>query len=88
MAMHTSAAPLIETLQEYAGRMLKDKANPAEQLLPLVRENTRVVEGERALDRMTAGMAGTTKPTVAEISASLLAAFAPEETARTASVQP
>lgn len=74
MAMHTSADPLIDTLQEYAGRLLKDKPNQAEQLLPLVRESFRIVEGQRALAQMSAALGGTTPPTVAEIADNLVVA--------------
>jgi hypothetical protein len=51
MAMYTSAKPLTETLQEYSSRVLSPSVNPAEQLLPLVRENLRIVEARNAADR-------------------------------------
>ncbi|HWI86157.1 MAG TPA: hypothetical protein VNT42_07545 [Sphingomonas sp.] len=78
MAMHTSADPLIDTLQEYAGRLLKDKPNQAEQLLPLVRESFRVVEGQRSLAQMSAALGGTTQPSVKDIAKDLIAAFDPD----------
>jgi hypothetical protein len=56
MAMHTSAKPLTETLQEYSGRILRGRANPAEQLLPLTRENIRVIEAQRAVDLAKKGV--------------------------------
>lgn len=51
MAMYTGAKPLTETLQEYSSRILKPRANPAEQLLPLVRENLLIVEAMNAAER-------------------------------------
>jgi hypothetical protein len=77
MAMHTSAEPLIQTLQEYSGRILKSKVNAAGQLLPLVRENVRVVEAERALDRFANQAAGAAKPGLAAIADGAVEAFDP-----------
>jgi len=70
MAMTTSAAPLIGTLTEYSGRVLHSRFDPAQALLPLVRESLRIVETQRALDRVEPA-----KADVAAIGAAALAAF-------------
>lgn len=49
MAMSSSAKPLIETLQEYSGRMLAGQAGQAEQLLPLTEASLKVANGQRSL---------------------------------------
>jgi len=77
LAMHTSAKPLIETLQEYSGRVIRGRVNPAEQLLPLVRENMRVIETDRTLDRLALKGAGETKLGIDEIFDAALATFQP-----------
>jgi hypothetical protein len=51
MAMSSSAKPLIGTLQEYAGRILQSRYNPADALLPLVRENLVTVQAQQAAER-------------------------------------
>lgn len=51
MAMSTRAKPLIETLQEYSGRVLNSRVNPADALLPLVRENLVTVQAQQAAER-------------------------------------
>lgn len=73
MAMSSSAKPLIETLNEYSGRILNSRVNPAEALLPLVRENLVTLEAQQAADRLDP----TTK-TVDEIYAAALGAFTEE----------
>jgi hypothetical protein len=80
MAMHSSAKPLIETLSEYSGRLLTPQVNPAEQLLPLARETTRIVMTEQAVDRLALKFAesGDSKPSVAEIFDAATTAFKPE----------
>jgi len=80
LAMHASAKPLIETLNEYSTRLLKPRANPAEQLLPLARETTTIVQTQRALDRVTAKIVagGDTKPDVDAVFAAATEAFGPE----------
>ncbi|MDB5686931.1 MAG: hypothetical protein JWR77_1520 [Rhizorhabdus sp.] len=82
LAMHTSAKPLIETLQEYSSRVIKGKANPAEQLLPLVRENMRVIEAGRAMDRVALKAAGDSRPSVTEVFDAALLAYQPPEKAK------
>lgn len=48
MAVSFSAKPLISTLQEYASRVNSPRANPADRLLPLVRENLVLTEARAA----------------------------------------
>lgn len=80
MAMSTSAKPLIETLNEYAGRILKGQRNPADLLLPLAEETTRIVETRRAVDGVAIKMAESpSAPASAdEVFAAAIAAFAGE----------
>jgi hypothetical protein len=77
MAMHSSAKPLIETLSEYSGRLLKPRMNPAEQLLPLARETTTIVQSQRALDRVSTKIAegGDAPPKVDDVFAAAITAF-------------
>lgn len=58
MAMSSSAKPLIETLQEYSGRMLAGQTGQAEQLLPLTEASLKVANGQRSLLELRAA----TKP--------------------------
>jgi hypothetical protein len=51
LAMHSSAKPLIETLSEYSGRLLRPQVNANDQLLPLARETINIVETQRGVDR-------------------------------------
>ncbi|MDB5424692.1 MAG: hypothetical protein JWQ29_2108 [Phenylobacterium sp.] len=80
MAMHSSAKPLIETLSEYSNRLLKPRMNPAEQLLPLARETTVIVQTQRALDRVTLKLVqdGDAKPKVDDVFEAAAVAFDPE----------
>jgi hypothetical protein len=48
MAMSSSASPLIETLQEFSGRILNSRKDTTGQLLAIARESARV-EGARRL---------------------------------------
>ena len=50
MAVSFDAKPLIQTLQEYSGRILRPKSTEAERLLPLARENLALAEARRAAD--------------------------------------
>ena len=77
MAMHTSAKPLIDTLQEYSGRVIRARVNPSEQLLPLVREYMRVVETDRTVDQLAYKASGDAKPTIDEVFDGALATFQP-----------
>lgn len=51
LAMSTSGAPLISTLQEVSGRVLNNQPIEAELLLPLVREDLRISRAERELEK-------------------------------------
>jgi hypothetical protein len=77
MAMSTSAKPLIETLNEYAGRILKGQRNPADLLLPLAEETTRIVETRRAVDGVAIRMAESPSAAASsdEVFAAAIAAF-------------
>ena len=82
LAMHTSAKPLTQTLQEYSGRLLQARVNPAERLLPLTEETLRVVETQRRLDllapeaaRASAGTGGG--PSIEEVFDAAANAFDP-----------
>lgn len=80
MAMHSSAKPLIDTLNEYSGRLLQPQVNPAEQLLPLAREITTIVKTQRALDGAALDLArdATDKPDVDAVFDRAAEAFTPE----------
>lgn len=52
MAMTSSAKPLIGTLQQLSSQVLKQEANSSDQLLPLVKEQLRISEAQRALLRV------------------------------------
>jgi len=82
LAMYTSAKPLTETLQEYAGRVTSVTANPSDRLLPLVRENMRTLEADRALDGLAVRTVSDRKPTLDEIFKEAIAAFEGKEDAR------
>lgn len=49
MAMSSSAKPLIETLQEYSGRILNSRADVSGQLIVLAQENARAEAARRVL---------------------------------------
>ncbi len=54
LAMYTDAEPLISTMAAYSDRILNAKIEPTSALLPLVREQLKVVEAEREADRISA----------------------------------
>lgn len=80
MAMSSSAKPLIETLNEYSGRILKPQVNPAEQLLPLARETANVLAAEGAVYQEALLVAGkdASKPRVAALFDAAAKAFTPD----------
>jgi hypothetical protein len=49
MAMSSSAKPLVETLQEYSGRILDNRADPTAQLLAIANENLLTETARRKL---------------------------------------
>jgi cytochrome c556 len=49
MAMSSSAAPLIETLNEYSGRILAARADPTSQLLGIAEETVRTETARRTV---------------------------------------
>lgn len=59
MAMSNSAKPLIETLQEYSGRILDTRVDTSAQLLALARENGQVESARRAVADARRTKAGT-----------------------------
>jgi hypothetical protein len=80
VAMHSSAEPLIDTLNEYSGRLLKPRVNPAEQLLPLARESNLVLKAEAELDQLSLRIldpGATTKPGIGDVFDKAIATFTP-----------
>lgn len=80
MAMSSSAKPLIETLNEYSSRILKPQVNPAEQLLPLARETTSVVDAQRAVyaEALMITEKDSTKARISTLFDQAMKAFTPE----------
>jgi hypothetical protein len=54
MAMSSSAKPLIQTLQEFSGRVLAAQPTTSDILLPLVQERLKISEAQRQMDRVGA----------------------------------
>jgi hypothetical protein len=50
MAMSSDGKPLIGVLQDLSGRILNQKVNESDQLLPLVQERLNIVSAQRVLD--------------------------------------
>lgn len=70
MAMSSSAKPLIDTLQEYSGRILQSRVDVSSQLLALAQENLRT-----EVARRTVSDARVASPDATVIMASAIAAF-------------
>jgi hypothetical protein len=83
MVMHSSAEPLIETLQEYSGRMIAGQMSRADRLLPLTEASLRVMATERALD----GLQGRESYTVEDVFDKALASFRPAKAPAAAPAQ-